>query len=89
MHDYHPVLKERLSPDDKCWKTEEAVIVEECDLCTGLRISNDIFGLTENNLRFLTIPAEEIAKENPIVCVAKGYKELVECKKSHRTTYRR
>jgi len=38
---------------------------------------------------FIFLQAEEIAKENPIVCVAKGFKELVECKKSKRKTYRR
>ena len=29
------VLKEKLSPDDKCWKTEEYDVIKECDLCTG------------------------------------------------------
>jgi hypothetical protein len=35
VHDHHPVLKEKLSPGDKCWQTEEFVVREQCDLCTG------------------------------------------------------
>lgn len=35
IHDFHPVLKEKLSPGDKCWKTEQFAVVEECDLCSG------------------------------------------------------
>jgi hypothetical protein len=37
---------------------------------------------------FLTFLEEEIVKLEPVVCVAKGQKELVECK-SGRQTYRR
>ena len=35
VHESHPLLKEKLSPEDKCWKTEPFAVVEECDLCTG------------------------------------------------------
>ena len=35
IHESHPVLKEKLSSDDKCWKKEPFEIVKECDLCTG------------------------------------------------------
>ncbi len=35
VHDEHPVLKAKLSKADKCWKTEEYVVVQECDRCTG------------------------------------------------------
>ena len=35
VHDHHPVLKEKLSPGDKCWQTEPFQIVKPCDLCTG------------------------------------------------------
>ena len=35
VHEFHPVLKEKLSQDDKCWKTEQFEVVKECDLCTG------------------------------------------------------
>lgn len=66
VHEHHPVLKERLSPDDKCWKNEEFVIIRPCDLCTK----------------------DEIFKQEPVVCIAKGKKELVECQKSKRQTYR-
>lgn len=66
VHEQHPVLKEKLSPNDKCWKTEEFIVVKECDLCTD----------------------DEISKQDPLVCVAKGVKELVECKKSARRAYR-
>ena len=34
VHDRHPILRERLSPNDTCWKTEEYNVVEECDVCT-------------------------------------------------------
>ena len=33
--------------------------------------------------------AEEIDGMSPVVCVAKGRKELVECKKSKKKTYKR
>ncbi len=35
VHEEHPVLRERLSEEDKCWKKEPFEIVEECDRCTG------------------------------------------------------
>ena len=35
VHEFHPVLKEKLSQDDKCWKTEQFEVVKECDLCSG------------------------------------------------------
>jgi hypothetical protein len=35
VHEFHPVLKEKLSQDDKCWKTEEFKVIKECDLCTS------------------------------------------------------
>ena len=66
IHETHEVLKKKLSPGDKCWKTEPFDIEKECDLCTE----------------------EEITNESPVVCVAKGYKELVKCKTSGTRTYR-
>jgi len=38
IHENHPVLKEKLSPDDKCWKKEKFEIVKDCDLCTDQEI---------------------------------------------------
>jgi len=38
IHESHPVLKEKLSSDDKCWKKEPFEIVKECDLCTDQEI---------------------------------------------------
>ncbi len=67
VHELHPVLKEKLSPNDKCWQTEEFEVIRGCDLCTK----------------------EEIFSQEPVVCVAQGRKELVECKKAKRQTYRR
>ena len=66
IHETHEVLKKKLSPGDKCWKTEEFDIEKECDICSE----------------------DEIKKESPVVCVAKGYKELVKCKTSGTETYR-
>lgn len=66
IHDWHPDLKAKLTPDDKCWKNESFSILEKCDLCSG----------------------DEIKFQKPLVCVAKGQKELVECKKSGIKTYR-
>ena len=66
IHETHEVLKKKLSPGDKCWKTEPFEIEKECDLCTE----------------------EEIRNESPVVCVAKGYKELVKCKTSGTRTHR-
>ena len=34
------VAQEKLSPEDKCWKTEGAVVVEPCDLCTEQEIES-------------------------------------------------
>ena len=34
-------------------------------------------------------PDDEISHREPLVCVAKGQKELVECKISGKKTYRR
>ena len=34
------VAQEKLSPEDKCWKTEGAVVVEPCDLCTEREIES-------------------------------------------------
>ena len=34
------VVQEKLSPEDKCWKTEGAVVVEPCDLCTEQEIES-------------------------------------------------
>ena len=66
IHETHEILKKKLSPGDKCWKTEPFEVEKECDLCTQ----------------------EEIEKQSPVVCVAKGYKELVKCKKSGTRTNR-
>ena len=35
IHDWHPDLKAKLTPDDKCWKNETFSILEKCDLCSG------------------------------------------------------
>ncbi len=35
VHEVHPVLRQRLTPKDKCWQTEPYAVVEECDRCTG------------------------------------------------------
>ncbi len=35
VHEVHPVLRQRLTPKDKCWQTEAYTVVEECDRCTG------------------------------------------------------
>ena len=55
IHETHAVLKIKLSPGDKCWKTEPFDVEKECDICTK----------------------EEIENQSPVVCVAKGNKELV------------
>lgn len=66
IHDHHPILKEKLSPGDKCWQTEPFQIVKACDLCTEA----------------------EHEKGEPVVCIVKGQKELVECTNSMKRTYR-
>jgi len=66
IHDWHPDLKSKLTPGDKCWQNETIDILEKCDLCTE----------------------SEISQKDPLVCVAKGQKELVECKTSGKKTYR-
>ena len=63
IHETHHVLKEKLSPRDKCWQNETFDIIEACDLCTKDEIKNQV----------------------PVVCVAKGYKELVQCKNGKQT----
>ena len=34
IHETHHLLKEKLSPDDMCWKTEPFEVVKNCDLCS-------------------------------------------------------
>ncbi len=36
VHEAHPILKEKLKSEEKCWKKEKFTIVEECDKCTGM-----------------------------------------------------
>ena len=38
---------------------------------------------------FFFFPETEISNKEPLVCVAKGQKELVQCKTSGKKTYRR
>jgi hypothetical protein len=52
VHEFHPVLKEKLSPNDKCWKNETFDVVKECDLCTG-----------QPNVRF-TKPSIRVASQS-------------------------
>ena len=40
IHESHPLLKEKLKPADKCWKTEIYEIIEACEVCT----KEEIFG---------------------------------------------
>jgi len=40
IHDSHPLLKEKLKPEDKCWTTENFEIIETCEVCT----KEEIFG---------------------------------------------
>ena len=35
IHDWHPDLKSKLTPGDKCWQNETVDILQNCDLCTG------------------------------------------------------
>jgi len=34
IHESHPLLKESLKPEDKCWKKEGFQVVEECEVCS-------------------------------------------------------
>ena len=40
IHETHEVLKKKLSPGDKCWKSEPYDIEKDCDLCTEDEIKN-------------------------------------------------
>eukprot|EP00092_Neocalanus_flemingeri_P001431 GFUD01001527.1.p1 GENE.GFUD01001527.1~~GFUD01001527.1.p1 ORF type:complete len:158 (+),score=28.81 GFUD01001527.1:97-570(+) len=40
IHESHPLLKEKLKPEDKCWTTENYEIIEICEVCT----KEEIFG---------------------------------------------
>jgi hypothetical protein len=65
IHESHPILREKLTPVDKCWTREKVEVIEACHLCTK----------------------EEIFGHNPVVCIAKGYKEKLRCE-SGNITYR-
>ena len=34
IHETHPVLKEKLRPEDKCWTKEKFEVIETCDVCS-------------------------------------------------------
>ena len=34
IHETHPVLKEKLRPEDKCWTKEKFSVIEQCDVCS-------------------------------------------------------
>ena len=40
IHETHPVLKEKLRPEDKCWTKEKYVVTEECDVCSPDEVTN-------------------------------------------------
>ena len=40
IHETHPVLKEKLRPEDKCWTKEKYMVMEECDVCTQDEVTN-------------------------------------------------
>ena len=40
IHETHPVLKEKLRPEDKCWTKEKYVVIEECDVCSPAEVTN-------------------------------------------------
>jgi len=40
IHETHPVLKEKLRPEDKCWTKEKYRVIEECDVCTQDEVTN-------------------------------------------------
>ena len=40
IHESYPLLKEKLKPADKCWKTEIYEIIEAFEVCT----KEEIFG---------------------------------------------
>ena len=49
IHDWHPDLKAKLTPDDKCWKNESFTILEKCDLCSGKKLNvNQFHGIFYN-----------------------------------------
>jgi len=40
IHESHPILKEKLKEEEKCWKREEFSVVEPCHHCTKEEISS-------------------------------------------------
>ena len=49
IHDWHPDLKAKLTPDDKCWKNESFTILEKCDLCSGKKNKQRLVKLKVNH----------------------------------------
>ena len=39
IHETHPVLKEKLRPEDKCWTKEKFQVIEECDVCSPAEVT--------------------------------------------------
>ena len=49
IQNWHPDLKAKLTPDDKCWKNESFSILEKCDLCSGKKLNvNQFHGIFYN-----------------------------------------
>jgi len=40
IHESHPILKEKMKPEEKCWTREAVKILEPCHLCTKEEIFN-------------------------------------------------
>lgn len=40
IHESHPILKEKMKPEHKCWQTQEFSVVEKCHTCTKEEIFN-------------------------------------------------
>ena len=40
IHETHPVLKEKLRPEDKCWMKEKFSVIEECDVCSPAEVTS-------------------------------------------------
>ena len=66
IHETHPVLKEKLRPEDKCWMKEKFQVIEECDVCSPAEVTTivvctvakSIHRSSQDNKTFHSFPSQ-------------------------------
>ena len=73
IHETHPVLKEKLRPEDKCWMKEKFKVIEECDVCSPAEVTSIVVCTVAKSIHHFS------TKKNLSLLSLLDYKEKVEC----------